>query len=138
MKEKKTIITGILLIVLSLVLALGVKFPFHACMAMEEGATKGCILCQNTVFYMGLGMTLVSLAGLLVKNSRVRGVLYILVTAAALAAIIIPNNVIRLCMMPDMRCNRIMRPAIIIISACIVIAGIISLVFAFGKEKKNA
>ena len=62
-------------------------------------------------------MVLLSAAAAAVEHKRISSLLAFIVGLGGIAAAIIPNTVIKLCMKEDMTCHSVMRPAVIIIGA---------------------
>ena len=107
-------------IVLSVILAAGVKLMFHACGPKDDGSWMHCHTAENTVCICAVGMTLLLFGMLFLRNRKAAFVLGLLTAAAAIVTALVPNTIIHMCMMTDMRCHAVMKPAVIIL--CIVIA----------------
>ena len=120
---------------LSLILAAGVKLVFHACAAKEDGTWMNCHWAQETVFWFAAGMLAVSLIAAIVKNARVRQALLGILIALCAAQELIPNTLIHLCMMPEMRCRAIMRPSVLVLAAITLVCAAIGLIFSVRKQK---
>lgn len=102
-------------------LAIGVMLIFHACGPKDDGTWMNCHYAQLTVFAFALVMTVLSLAAVFTRTQKLRTILYAAVMACAVISAVIPQNVIRLCMMPEMRCRAMMRPAVVLVDVLIVI-----------------
>lgn len=128
---------NILLVVLGLVLALGVKFVFHACTGTDmEGMEKSCQSAENAVFAVGLVIVVLAVILLFVKSRPGRAVLSVLIAVLAVFAAVIPNHVIRLCQMPGMRCLTVMRPAVILCGIVIAVVALICFLVNVRKAKQ--
>ncbi|MBQ8927385.1 MAG: DUF4418 family protein [Oscillospiraceae bacterium] len=126
---KKPHITDILLLVMSAALCIGVKLLFHACAPKEDGSWMACHWAEQAVFAASLGMSLTAFVRLFLdRRARAGAALGMSITAAVTA--FIPGVFIRLCMMNDMRCHAVMRPAAVILCVLIVICGIADFVLA--------
>ena len=66
-------------------------------------------------------MTVLSLLRLFLPSRKAGTILSILTILAAIAAAVIPGNVIHLCMMADMRCRAVMRPATIVFAVLTIL-----------------
>lgn len=131
---KKPSITDILLLILSLALCIGVKCLFHACAPKEDGSWMACHWAEQSVFAAALGMSITAALRLFLDRRAKTGAgLAIGVTAAVTA--LVPGIFIRLCMMNDMRCHSVMRPAVIIVCVLLVICAVVDAVLA-GKEER--
>lgn len=112
-KNLSGILTGILT-VLGLLLSVGVQLVFHACGAGEDGSYMSCHWAQMAVVAIGAVIAVTGAAALAVRDRKIRMGLVAAVIPAALAAVLVPNVLIRLCMMDTMHCNHVMRPAVLI------------------------
>ena len=112
-------ITAYIVLLLCLALTAGVKLLFHACgpmMAHDGGASyMNCHNAEQVIAIIGCCMA--ALSGLLFvfENNLARTVIALIVGLGGIAAAVIPNTVIKLCMMTDMRCHSVMRPAAAVI-----------------------
>lgn len=118
-------------------LAAGVMLIFHACGPKDDGTWMSCHYAQLTVFAFALVMTVLSLAAVFTGRRNLRTVLYIAVMACAVISAVIPQNVIRLCMMPEMRCRAVMRPVVILMDVLIVLLSASCMAAEFGGKKRR-
>ena len=128
MKNKAITITGISMLLISVFLAVGVKVIFHACGAKDDGSFMHCHDAENTVMYIGIGMAVLSLAGIFIKNKTVSVILSCLSAAAAVVAALIPQTIIKMCMMNTMRCHSVMRPAVIVTCAVFAVCAVMNII----------
>ena len=120
MKKNSVRAFGFLLTAVSLALCAGSKLLFHACGPICMEGTAGYMNCHNAetaVCAVGAGMVLLSAAAAAVEHKRISSLLAFIVGLGGIAAAIVPNTVIKLCMKEDMTCHSVMRPAVIIIGA---------------------
>lgn len=105
-------------IILGLVLAIGVLTVFRACPVKEDGTWMACHQVQILLMWLGIGIAVVSAGAFFVQGagSVILDVIRILL---ALAGILIPGNVMNMCMMDTMRCHSVMVPFARIV--CVVI-----------------
>lgn len=134
MKSLTKNLTAIVMLILSLVLAIGSVLWFHACGAMEDGSYMPCHWAQHAVTFCGTILSVLTLLRLVLPKSRnlSRG-LSLAVIVLAVGTAILPNTVIPLCMMTDMRCHSIMRPAVIVLCVLIAVASCVDLILQ-GKS----
>lgn len=118
---------------LSAFLTVGVMLLFHACGPKDDGTWMSCHYAQLTVAGLGIVMTILGVLSLVVSERKVVLALRILVLVCAVIAMVIPGNVIHLCMMNDMRCRAVMRPSVILV--CVLIAAF-SLLSMLSDRKK--
>lgn len=117
-------------------LAFGVMVLFHACGPKDDGSWMSCHYAQLTVFGIALGMTALTAAAIFAKG-KLKVLLYILTIACAVAAAVIPGNVIHLCMMNEMRCRAVMRPTVILLGVVIAVLSLLDIFTAVNAEKKH-
>ena len=125
--KRKTIewIMGILLLACSLCLSVGVKLWFHACGPKEDGSFMTCHWAQQAVLVIGCAMTVISLLALILQNGGMRRGLALAAAPCGIGAALIPNTMIKLCMMTDMHCHAVMKPAVIIAGIAAAVIGVI-------------
>ena len=126
--SKFQIVMDIVLILLGAALATGIKFVFHACDKKPDGSWMSCHWAQEAVFAIALAIAAMALIRLIVRSADIKTGLSLAMIPAAIMAAVIPNNMINLCMMKDMHCHSMMRPAVIGFSAVIAAAAVISVI----------
>ena len=128
MENKKIIFTDILLIIASAVLALGAAFVFHACGPKDDGSFMSCHWAQQAVFGLGLVMMIISCMHLGAKNPRMKMGISLAIIPVAVYTALVPQFVIKLCMMSSMRCHTTMRPAAAVICVLIVVIAAVDVI----------
>lgn len=128
MKNKRFGVSDILLAVLSLIYLLGSIFVFHPCGPMEDGSWMNCHWAGVAVSCCAAVLLVLSVIHLLATSRIIKQALSAAGIVAALVAAILPGNVIRLCMMTDMRCHAVMRPAAIVFSVLVIAAAVYDLI----------
>ena len=126
---KKITVTDIILLVLCMGLCIGSKLLFHACGAKEDGSFMTCHWAEQAVFASSLGMTLAA-AIRLSFGRRFRAGVSLGITIAAVMTALVPGVFIRLCMMQEMRCHAVMRPAVILLCIAIAVTGVVDMLLA--------
>ncbi len=114
---KKTIFP-ILILILSLVIALGSQTFLSPCVH-EDGSFGSCHWAGRAM--LGVGILLAVLALL----SWARKDVYLAVLLTALLGCFIPGTLISLCKMSAMRCRSVMQPAMILLCAVIALLALI-------------
>lgn len=127
----KKLFSGISLC-LSILLAAGVKLLFHACKAKEDGSWMHCHQAENAVMICGIILAVLSVIGILIQNRKTLVLIHLLTAMLATVTALIPNTIVHLCMKMDMRCHSVMKPAVIIICACIAVS---SMILCFARRK---
>ena len=135
--KKSTKISGILVIAAGLVLCIGVKAVFHACGAKDDGTFMNCHNAENVCAVIGGVIAALGLVYTLVSNRTVRIVASALAAVGGIAAAVVPNNVIHLCMMESMRCHAVMRPAVVIVGVISAVIAVVGAVLALRKTAEE-
>lgn len=138
--ERKRIlpmIISVVLLALSLCLTIGVKFVFHACpMAMGEmGKIMPCHWAEQAVFATGIVLSVMALLMFVFKKSGEKVAISACMIPATVAAMLFPQVIIRLCMMPEMACRTHMRPAVLGITIALIVVECISIIVNFRRDK---
>ena len=130
---KKQIIPGCVLLVFSLVIAVG-SFTFLGPCVHDDGSVGGCWWAGRML--LGLGCLLGVLAVFTLLSERARFGAYLSSIAVCAVGILTPGTLISLCRMSSMRCRAVMQPAMMILFAA---AGLVSLVgvLVCAKEQKG-
>ena len=138
-KKKSARLTAYIILLLCLTLAMGVKLLFHACgphMAHDGSASyMNCHNAEQTVAIIGTCLTALAGLLLLLENKTVKTVIALVTGLGAIAAAIIPTTVIKLCMMTDMRCHSVMRPAVAVVGGIIAICCGVYVILINGKQE---
>ena len=133
-RKVKEIVMSAVPLVLSILLTAGVKLIFHACGPMEDGSFMHCHNAEQAVFFIGCAMTVMSVIMLAVKKAKIRRIISVVMIPVSIVTALIPNTIIKMCMMTDMRCHSVMKPAVIIISAIIAVYSVIYLIVNRNEE----
>ncbi len=122
-------IIPVLALLLSVLLTFGSVFLFHACEPMEDGSWMMCHYAQLVVTVFGAVIMAICILRIIIPASlnAARGLSLACIPVSA-ACIMIPQNIIPLCMMDTMRCHSVMRPAVIVIGIMIIVLSIIDLI----------
>lgn len=119
MKNGKSMAADGFLTLLCLILCFGTKLWFHACGPKEDGSWMNCHWAQQCVFGIGLVLSVTAVLHFCVQNRKIKAGLSLGMVPTAVLAAILPSNLVPLCMMHDMRCHSVMRPAVMIVSIAI-------------------
>lgn len=132
LKEKVGQVLSALQLIASLALTFGVRFLFHACKA-HEGRWMSCHWAEQSVFYLGIGLIILSL-GLFIRN---RGIQLGLLFSSLLAEVLVfftPGTIIGLCMKTTMRCHTLMKPAVTTLASILVLITVAHLLLLIVKK----
>ncbi len=122
--------------VLSVLFLMGILFVFHPCGPKEDGTWMSCHWAGVAETVCAALMTVLSLLRLALPSPKAKNVLSGLTILSAAAAAVIPGNVIHLCMMADMRCRAIMRPAVIVFSVLIILTAVWNILLSHRRGNK--
>ena len=134
-KTKKNLIykvPGIIMLVLSIFLAAGVQLLFHGCIH-EDGSAGTCHWAQIMIFSCALLMAAQS--AVLLFYGKGKAAVSACIFLTGIMTMLIPDTLIRLCMMPSMHCQAYMKPWTLIICVVIEIICIISFITGRRSEK---
>ena len=134
MNTKKISIIDILMVIAAFVLMIGVQSVFSACEVGEE-SIMACHWAQQAVFAVSIAEVLISLICLGARNRSAR--LYLSISNAILSVVVIfiPGTLINLCMMDDMRCRSIMRPAVTITAVVMIVICAVNIFTSIKKDE---
>ncbi|MBQ7487286.1 MAG: DUF4418 family protein [Clostridia bacterium] len=127
---KKNTIPAILVLAFSLVVIVGSQTFLSACVH-EDGTFGACHWAQRAL--LGLGCVTGILAVLALLVERARPGIYLSLMPCALLGILTPGTLIDLCHMATMRCQAIMRPAMMILYAAVLLSSLIGV--ALSRER---
>ena len=130
---KKQIIPGCVMLVLSLVIAVG-SFTFLSPCVHDDGNVGACWWAGRML--LGLGCLLAVLSVFILLSGRARFGAYLSSIAVCVVGILTPGTLISLCRMSSMHCRAVMQPAMILLfsaSALTSLMGILSCI----KEQKG-
>lgn len=128
-KKNRLDIAGI---ILGLILAVGVATVFGACPRKEDGTWMKCHQVQILLIWIGIGMAVLAIICMLVKQRMVRLLLCIAGGVLALVGALIPGILFSMCMMDTMRCHSVMTPFVRIVCALFLI-----LMVLIGKRLRD-
>ena len=134
--NKRTFVTDIILLGLSVLLTIG-SFTFMApCGPHEDGSFMACHWAGRAVLGLGMVLVAMSIVHIITGNNSVKtGISVGLISVSVLSALI-PGIFINICKMDTMRCVSVMRPVDMIIS--FVITGVAVVDIAVQQSKKRA
>ena len=131
-KSKSSTVLGAILALLGIAQCVGVRLAFHACGQTEEGKWMACHWAEQAVFALGISLSVTAVMLLIIRNRAVKQGLALSMIPQAAVTAFIPNTLIKLCMMTDMRCHAVMKPAVIVIAA---VTAIIAAVYVITGRK---
>ena len=135
-KAKLHTICEIIILILCLLLSAGVNIFFPACGPKDDGSYMNCHNAQMAVSIAGAILLLLEVFSALCSRKKLALLLQALMIPGAILTMLLPQTIIHLCMMPDMQCRAVMRPAVLVIGALILVFSIIrTAMLAVGGKK---
>ena len=135
--RKYSVILTVTLMVVSIFLSFGVTNIFTGCTGLkDDGNYMRCHWAQNAIALVATANACIYLIGIFIKNnSTKRGILIAGIINSVVTIILANNTVIKLCMSKEMHCWTHMKPAVTIISALLIIIGVINYIFTKKLEE---
>ena len=137
MKKEKSFIAGIALLAETLLLTIGTRTFLSPCKEpKEDGSWMHCHYAGTVVCGLAFALLVMSVLFLLAKNRETKKGVALSILPCTVLTLLIPGRVIPLCMMENMRCHTVFRPAVWILGILILITAATSIVFLRDPEKK--
>ena len=122
MKEKKgSMIPALATVILAMIAAAGVKSFAGPCVH-EDGSFGACHWAGQALFGLSIVIAAESVIVLWRKDAGLRRGLYLAMMLTAVLGILMPGTLISLCAMDSMRCRLIMRPAMLVLYALMLVS----------------
>ena len=122
-------ITGILLLIVGLIQALGLKFVFGACGPKEDGKWMRCHYTETVGIAIGILVVFVGIVYIATSSKALIGAgLSLALIPVGIISILLPHKLIGVCMKETMKCVAVTSPAITVLGAIIVIIAVVSAV----------
>lgn len=133
--QKKRMVPGCIVLILSLVIAVG-SVTFLGPCVHEDGTAGACHWAGRSILGLGLLLTVLSLLAVLLR--KFRGGLYLSILIACVLGTLTPGTLISLCKISSMRCRTVMQPAVIILFAAAGLAALWGFIACAREEKGRA
>ena len=129
---------NIVTLILSLILSVGVMTFADACHNKMMGKWMHCHYVQMDVFYIGIGLIVVSLPALFIKNEKIALISAFVQMALEVVAILLPGTIMDMCMMHTMRCYSVMKPFVTVMGILVIISALAGEIVNLlgGKQQK--
>ncbi len=131
MKYKKL---DILSVVVAVVLSVGIMTVFSGCALKDDGTWMKCHDVQLYIFYIGIAITVLSLAYMFIKSAIVKVVINMVVIGLAILQALMPGNIMSMCSLYCMRCYTVMKPFSLIMGVLLVLLSILKIVSIVRKK----
>lgn len=129
-KAKKPV-TEILALLVSILFLIGMMSFLSPCGPMDDGTFMSCHRAGTALRLLSGAAVIVSAAGLF-RHAFAR-IADILLVILGIASIVIPGNIIRLCMMPEMKCRAVMKPGAMVFAILLIALAVAD--FVIGSKK---
>ncbi len=127
---KKSMIPGVVILVLSLVVVIGERTFLSPCVH-DDGTFGPCHWAGRAL--LGVGGVLGVLAVLSLCVKRARFGLFLGQMPLCALGLLIPGTLMDLCRMDTMRCRMVMQPAMILLFAAALLCALIGAIFSAGE-----
>lgn len=127
----KKSIPALIVLVLSLVIAIGSQTFLGACVH-EDGGFGACHWASRAVLALGGAQAAIALLALALPGQR-RG-LYTAMLPVSVAGLLTPGGLIDICKMNTMRCRMVMRPSMLVLFALTLVASLAGCLAARGRN----
>ena len=124
----------VILLLLSVFLTVSVRTFFGACVH-EDGSFGACHWAGEAVFGSGIILSVLALLSCIFPQPGIRAGLALSSLVLSLGTAFVPGNLISLCMMSSMRCQAIMKPAVLVISVLLAVFSLIAFLVAYKRLK---
>ena len=135
-KNKRIGASDIILVVFGAVFFIGILTFFGPCGPKDDGSWMTCHWAGQAATGLSAVLLFMSVVHIIVKNPGIKTGLSIAVIPTAILAILIPGNIISMCMMNTMRCHAVMKPGVVICSALMILAAGFDIFLQWTKSKK--
>ncbi|MBQ8135038.1 MAG: DUF4418 family protein [Clostridia bacterium] len=136
MKKSGTssLVTGMIMLLLSVLLLVGVLTFFAPCGPMEDGSFMACHWIGQETIGFAAAMILISIIHLIVPQDIKLGLGLAMIPVSLLAALV-PYALMGSCMMEMMTCNALTKPAVAVVSVLVLIAAAADVIVLFRNRK---
>lgn len=140
MKSKKAseLFIEIITAFAAVILVIGVFTFLKTCPAMEDGSWMACHWAGQAIKGVSVVIAVLSIAVPIVKNAGVKAGLSAGVALNAVLNALIPGTIISTCMMPDMQCNAVTKPGVMVFSCVLAVLSVINILCAVKRMKKES
>lgn len=125
---------SVLLLALSVFLAFGTEFIFHACEPMADGHFMSCHETQHAVVGAGVVLIVLYILSLLVKERKVKSAFITSGIPVTIFAMLLPGRVMHMCMSDTMRCHAVMEPSVLAVGCVILVVTVVALLVNLRKK----
>jgi hypothetical protein len=138
MNQKKALTRSmdILLVITNLVFLIGLRTFASACGMKEDGTWMTCHWAMQALSGMAAVLLADSVLNLILQDPKIKTGIMAAMIPAAILCIILPENLIGLCMMDTMHCHTVMRPFSILMSMADLVLAAVGIIRAIRTQRK--
>lgn len=118
-------IFSLIMAIASLILAIGVKTFASACPAMPNGRFMMCHWAGEVVFGLGVLLLILSIIHFISKKTEMKQGISIAIFLNSIFTMLVPGNIVHLCMKTTMRCHMVMKPFVMVVAGIIAVVAIV-------------
>ena len=134
--QKKTI-TGVIIAILGLFIAIGPFTLFHVCRPDDPEMYMRCYWTARTELGLGIEILILGLLTAILKSGRTKIGLSIAAALNGVLVFLIPNFLIGVCEGKHMHCHAVCLPALSILSAVLIIIAVINIIYLYRNEESK-
>ncbi|HAM14725.1 MAG TPA: hypothetical protein DCP91_02445 [Eggerthellaceae bacterium] len=127
-KPKASPVVGVVLLLLSLLLVVGLLSFAGPCGVHDDGSVSSCFWASRAMLGMGVVLAIISVVRIFETDEGERRGLSLCAALVGALVAAVPGGLIDLCMMTTMRCHTIMRPFALCVGIAIAVVGGVDLV----------
>ena len=128
--------TDIALVGLGLLFVIGIYCIFPACPVKEDGSYMNCHWAGAMIEALAVTLLALSAAHLALPNRLAKAGVSVGIVAMAIVTAVVPNHIVRLCMMNTMACHAQMTPGTIAIASVFAACGAVDFSVNYKKGRK--
>ena len=123
---------------IALVLLIGSFTFLKTCPAMEDGSWMACHWAGQAISGVSAVIAALNIINVFIKDKGFKAGISLGVALNAILNALIPGTLINTCMMPDMQCNAVTKPAVAVISGVLAVLAIINVLVSLKGKKKES
>lgn len=128
-------IPEMLLFIISLLICIG-SFTFFPACPVHDDAIMACHWAQNAVTALGVLLSVMSLAAVVIPDRKLKAGLELAATLTAVLTALVPGIVINVCKMSSMHCVSTFRPFTILFASLAAVIALLSAILNLKRKEK--
>lgn len=132
---KKTLIPACIVLALALVIIVGSQSFLSPCVH-EDGSFGSCHWAGQALLGLGCALGIQAVLALILRGRQARLGVYLSMLPVCAAALLTPGTLISLCRMATMRCQAVMKPAMLLMFSLSLLAAVLGCLLTARGEKQ--